>query len=512
MDFIYYPIMSPWGKRIPFLHNLLIYFFLCVLRMPSAKFKIIGNTIANILMQFWVYIVGLVLFPIIVHYIGLEDYGIYLLVGGLAGSFGLAEFAVSGALTKYIAEFNAKKDNRTINEMINSTFVFFLLVGLIICTLLFLIGVFFPYLFNVSGSTIEKARVITFLVGITALITWSMQSFKMVLPGLQRYDVRAIILSVGATINGVGTIVLLVLGYGIYELIILAMFVTAGTQISFVIAAKKLLPYLEIRLKPDTLVLGLFVAISTITLYTVAAKINTVIGFLAGIPQSALLPAAAEMEAKNEQDMIRSLVFRGGKYSCAFTLAVIVAIFPLVGPLIRYWMGEEFIEMIPITQVYISYWFLIPAFGTLASILKARERLKELVAFFMLIAVSNLILSLILVQFFDIWGVILGTVIPYFVLQPIWLPIALKIVGIDLKTYLKRVILPTYPIAAVALVILMVFVYFIPPINLVLVMVYMGIGFFFYLSLFYFLGMKKEERSEFFDYLRDTLNKKMGQT
>jgi len=509
--------------------------------MPSAKFKIIGNTIANILMQFWVYIVGLVLFPIIVHYIGLEDYGIYLLVGGLAGSFGLAEFAVSGALTKYIAEFNAKKDNRTINEMINSTFVFFLLVGLIICTLLFLIGVFFPYLFNVSGSTIEKARVITFLVGITALITWSMQSFKMVLPGLQRYDVRAIILSVGATINGVGTIVLLVLGYGIYELIILAMFVTAGTQISFVIAAKKLLPYLEIRLKhiskpimkkifkyalglwfimlasylilgTDTLVLGLFVAISTITLYTVAAKINTVIGFLAGIPQSALLPAAAEMEAKNEQDMIRSLVFRGGKYSCAFTLAVIVAIFPLVGPLIRYWMGEEFIEMIPITQVYISYWFLIPAFGTLASILKARERLKELVAFFMLIAVSNLILSLILVQFFDIWGVILGTVIPYFVLQPIWLPIALKIVGIDLKTYLKRVILPTYPIAAVALVILMVFVYFIPPINLVLVMVYMGIGFFFYLSLFYFLGMKKEERSEFFDYLRDTLNKKMGQT
>lgn len=76
--------------------------------MASTKKKIVKNTIANTLLKISQYAIGFTLFPFIIKYVGVEDYGIYLLVGAFVGYFGLLDFAVGGALIKYVAEYNVK--------------------------------------------------------------------------------------------------------------------------------------------------------------------------------------------------------------------------------------------------------------------------------------------------------------------------------------------------------------------------------------------------------------------
>jgi hypothetical protein len=41
------------------------------------------------------YVIGFLMFPFIIKYVGVEDYGLYLLVGAFVGYFGLLDFWLS---------------------------------------------------------------------------------------------------------------------------------------------------------------------------------------------------------------------------------------------------------------------------------------------------------------------------------------------------------------------------------------------------------------------------------
>ena len=56
--------------------------------MASVKKKIVKNTVANTLLKISQYVIGFIMFPFIISYVGVEDYGIYLLVGAFVGYFG----------------------------------------------------------------------------------------------------------------------------------------------------------------------------------------------------------------------------------------------------------------------------------------------------------------------------------------------------------------------------------------------------------------------------------------
>ena len=76
--------------------------------MASVKRKIVRNTAANTFMKISHYVIAFLMFPFIIRHVGVEDYGIYLLVGAFVGYFGLLDFGVGSALVKYVAEYNAK--------------------------------------------------------------------------------------------------------------------------------------------------------------------------------------------------------------------------------------------------------------------------------------------------------------------------------------------------------------------------------------------------------------------
>ena len=92
--------------------------------VATIKKKIVRNTAANAFMNLWRYAVNFFLLPFIILHVGVEDYGLYLLVGAFVGYFGLLDLGVGTSLVKYIAEYNAKGDKERINKMVNSTFAF----------------------------------------------------------------------------------------------------------------------------------------------------------------------------------------------------------------------------------------------------------------------------------------------------------------------------------------------------------------------------------------------------
>ncbi len=91
--------------------------------------KIIKNTIFGGTGRLWAILISLLLTPYIVSKLGIGRFGIWAIVSILIGYFGLVDFGVGTSYVKYIAEYHTKKDYQTINKIVNTGFVFYLVVG-----------------------------------------------------------------------------------------------------------------------------------------------------------------------------------------------------------------------------------------------------------------------------------------------------------------------------------------------------------------------------------------------
>lgn len=87
--------------------------------------KIIRNTVFNLLGRAWGLLVILALTPFIIAHLGVERFGIWMIVEALISQFGLLDFGFSTSFIKYIAEYFAKEDFKKINEVINTGFIFY---------------------------------------------------------------------------------------------------------------------------------------------------------------------------------------------------------------------------------------------------------------------------------------------------------------------------------------------------------------------------------------------------
>jgi len=499
--------------------------------MVSLKSKIIKNTISNYANKITAIVIHLIMLPFIVFHIGAVDYGIYLFIGAITGYFGLLDLGVGTSTIKYIAEHVAKKDDKKVSETFNTSFFFFLLIGIIVSVSLLLVGEFLVGALGLSPDLYWKGKAIVYLTAIGTLFAWCLGTFKYVLGGLQRYDIlAAITISTNLATAGV-TVAVLLMGYGIVEMVFWGVIIG---NIGWVLATYfviKLIPYLKIRMKylrkqtmkqifafssvvfiislcgmimiqTDRVLVGIFVSMGAVTLYAVAATLHGIIRNISSLAGSALLPAATELEALKEKEKLKKLILKGGKYKSALILPFLAFIIIMAKPIIEVWMGLGFVSVAIITQVFVSYWFLATMGGVLGTVLLATEKYKLILWFTISITVANFIISLILVQKFGVIGVVLGTAIPYPFIYPFMLIYALKILDVNWKKYLREVVLKTYPAAGLVMLMLLAGIIWLYPGNIIILGLYGIATLGLYYGLFYAFGLDSGERNEITERLR----------
>ena len=68
-------------------------------------------------------VLGIVVVPIFLQYLGLTNYGIWILINSVVGYYGLLDLGVHGAAVRYGAKFLALDDKQAFNENLNTAFL-----------------------------------------------------------------------------------------------------------------------------------------------------------------------------------------------------------------------------------------------------------------------------------------------------------------------------------------------------------------------------------------------------
>ena len=474
--------------------------------------------------------------PVIVHSLGNYDYGIWEMVFAVVGYMGMLDMGLAPAIIRSVSRQNALNDTAELHRIYSSAMAFFLPVGLLMAALL-LGGALFPqFFFGGDGGSIQKYSFFLSIVAIQTLASFVGLVFDCFLEGFQRYSLRnnaTIIASIcGALViypllkNGGGLLVLAAgntIGFTLkisFYGISLARFKNGGFRFrrsdvswntlkelmtfglkSFVYATSVSVGHLT-----DKLILGAYINPIAVAFYVIPLNLLSQVRNLIWAAVRVFMPVFSELDARNEKDKARNLLFSASRYSLAVILPMLVGICVLGPAFLHYWIGESYAEqgrliLYIMSAAYLLQW-LCPfrnRFLTGIGELNLQARLGVVGV------VCNLILSIALVGSLGKEGVALGTLLPEFILQPYLLWFTCKMAGGTVWNYMMTVFLPLLLPVSLFIIGLFWLVSVFPPSSLFQVIFLSGISVLFYLPVFVMFGMMRSERNKLIMVVRNKL-------
>lgn len=337
----------------------------------SLTDKVIKNTYYYFLSQIINYVIPLFLTPFIISYIGITEFGIYALVIGLTGTFGLFDMSISTSYIKFISEHYQKKDYSELNRVINSGTFFYILFG----SACVLIGFIFTRkilsLVNIPAELFDKS-VTAFRIGLFIFfIPTSLGIFNSVLISLQKMYLTSISGVILSVLNLIVIIIILVSGFGLLGILYTQLvFITLSIIISYLIA-KKILPEIHLSLKYfsrktlgklsnfgfqmqvsklasyasdkyDEFLLGYFSIMNNVAFFNISNRISRVARSVPFqlVPQVA--PIAAELNVGNNQEKIKMLFEDTSKYLLLVSLPIFLFLIFFADVIMLAWMGSGY--------------------------------------------------------------------------------------------------------------------------------------------------------------------------
>lgn len=378
------------------------------------------------------------LLPYVVAHIGNDRYGTLAMVAVLIGYLGLLDFGVSESFVKYIAEFHAQKDHEKINDLVNTGFVFYCIFALVTIPAVWWGKDHALGFFHIPEELHSDAAFVL-SVGVTSFLVCNVFcSFVAVQSGLQRMDIANVVAIVSSLLNAAGTVFCLENGYGVKGLVVNNAFimffgVAANTIIAFRIFPElKFNPFLNsgqifkkmfgfgsklqvtkiaqlVHFKTDNLWLAYFVNIGTVVYYEIPANLAFRVREIPLLLLSAIIPAASELDARNETEILRELFLRSMKYLALMALPLTLVVILTADPFITLWLGVGYRKSAITLQILmIGYCFNLltgPGFFILVAGGKPQCGMKSS----LLAAAINLALSVFLIIEIGYFGAAIGT-------------------------------------------------------------------------------------------------------
>lgn len=424
---------------------------------------------------------GFVLAPFLVRHLGVERYGLWILVSSLTGYFALLDLGVGAAVGRNVAYRRAQGDAEGVNAILSTALV--LLSAVAVLTLLGTAGVIaaFPYLFSVPPDQAGAVPLALFIVGLNLAVTFPSYVFDGTLWALQRFDLlNAVAIPVQAARVGL-TFYLVPRGGGLVALALIIFGTTlAGIAVKAVIcsrleprlwprpryvrreAAQTLWGYgiwyfflsMERPIAPQVLPAvissrwsGLGVAF--VTPHNIATRLVAYATSFLIAGTQVLTPLATALHAGRQHNQQQRLFLEGGKYCLALELFFFTLFVWLGQAFIGLWIGHKLDyawqllvilalgEVLPMSQ-WLSY-----------SLVLGMGRHKVLAWLSIAETVVVLGLALALVRPFGLLGVCAAVAVPgaFFrgVCQMVY---ACRLLKVPLRTYLASAFVPAILTAA----------------------------------------------------------------
>jgi O-antigen/teichoic acid export membrane protein len=412
-------------------------------------------------------VVPFFLSPFIVRHLGPIGYGVWILAVSTVSYLNLLDMGLRSSIVRYVSKNSAIENIIEAQKAIGAALWFRTGLAGVICLLSVALALAFPHLFKVPPDLQRAGQITVLLCALGVAISMISGVFGGVLSGINRFDVLSSI-SVGQTIaRAAGVLVILRSGYGLVALAYWELAVALAGGIATGGAALKIYPSCRIRLRrpdiatlkmiwaysfktfiiiiavqivfyTDNLVVGAFLSVGAVTLYSIAGNLAMYSGQVSSAMGSTFIPMASNLEAKGQEKDLQKLLLRGTQAALGLMLPIGITLLLRGKTFIGLWMGQQYSQTSgTILQILLISQFFTIANSTAGQIAYGIDKHKSAAIWSAIEAAFNLTLSLVLVKTIGLYGVAWGTAISMTIIHLIFWPrFVKKELGVPIRKYL----------------------------------------------------------------------------
>ncbi|EGN63882.1 MULTISPECIES: oligosaccharide flippase family protein [Fusobacterium] len=471
--------------------------------------------------------------PVFLKYLGISDYGINSFIQSLMRYMSMLNLGFGTTMLRYIVRTQVKNEDEKTN-IFNGIFLVIFLFLALVCFILGLIIYFKLPLFlkeTFSNREIIKTQKVFLLLLVNVTISFPMILFSTFITSKEKYIFLKFLSFINIVLNPLISIILIKNGFGIFAIANLTLIFTIliaavnifysiklGIKIKINNYDRNILKELVVfsfyiflgtvidRLYWDTdrIIIGKYLGASVIGIYSISNMIIQLYMSVSTAVSEVLLTKINQMVAKESNKEISNLFIKIGRLQYML-IGLICTGFIIFGKdFIHFWIGEKYSNEIYNMTIIIMLPLTVPLIQNVGiTILQAKNKHKFRAQVYFIIAIMNVIFSIVLVKKYGPIGCAIGTSISLFIGNIIIINIYYhKKIKLDIVRFWKEIIKITYVIVFLPVLwsIVNIFIKFKVSIGIFILQIicYTLI----YLFLIFYFAMNKMEREEVFFYLK----------
>jgi O-antigen/teichoic acid export membrane protein len=423
---------------------------------------------------------GLVMLPFNLAHLGMAAYGLWMLTSSITAYFSMLDLGYGGALVRFVAQYRARRDARSLNEILSTLSLVYTCIGALAYLGVIVVAFNLHLVTRLTAEQVEVSRTLLLIVGANVALRFLFGVFGSVIVGFQRYHLNNITSIVTSLAVAAANVAVLLMGYGVVTLVATTTAVRILALLVYRVNAYRVYPGLSInwrlfnldRLREvsgfsifmlvldagyklnyatDVLVIGSFIGAAAVALWAPAQRLAEMSLRLSNQLNEALFPVVVDCDASQRDARLRTVFVQGTRLSLATVLPVAGGLAILAHPLLAAWIDRSFTTTATIVQILALVVIVRVGSSTASVVLKGAGMHKRLTTLVGVMSLANLGLSIALIPGLGLVGVAVGTLVPVSATAIFGLfPTACRRVGVSMARMIREALWPALWPAAIA--------------------------------------------------------------
>jgi O-antigen/teichoic acid export membrane protein len=424
-------------------------------------------------------VVPFFLMPFVVRHIGPVGYGVWILTVSTVSYLNLLDLGLRSAIIRFVSKSTAEGNFDEAQKAIGAALWFRLLIAAGVACISVGLALLFPHLFKIPYELRHASQIMVLLSALGVAVGLVSGVYGGVLSGVNRFDVNSSITVAQTFLRAAGYILILrhqavsianqemadshsLIAMASWELavILFSSLLTCGAAMKIyppcrihirrpdIATLKMIWSYsfktfiiiiaVQIVFYTDNLVVGAFLSVGAVTLYSIAGSLAMYSGQVSSAMGATFIPMASGLDAAGQTKDLQRLLLRGTQAALGLMLPIGITLLLRGKTFIGLWMGPQYGHTSgTILQILLISQFFTIANSTAGQIAYGVDKHKSVATWSAIEAIFNLSLSLVLVKTVGLYGVAWGTSISMSIIHLIFWPrFVKKELGIPVRRYL----------------------------------------------------------------------------
>ena len=428
-------------------------------------------------------VVGIILMPFIENRLGIDEYGLWILIGSFIGYIAVLDLGLGSTIVRFVSKFKAEGDKKGEENFLANTYIIYSFISAVILIIgvicFFNIEHIFP---NLRDDQMGTAKIMFAILIFNIATTLPGSTFSAICSAYEHFVYPKSVRIVRYIIRSITIVAVLLLGGKAISVVLIdtlmgISFITANarycfTKLNIKVKLHKLdgsllkeifsysiwifvgvLAY-KFQWSSGQVILGRTVATSTtavVAIFGVGVILGTYYGAFSSAITGLFLPRAMQMTVRKASSSENTdMMIKVGRISLIMLLWILCGFILYGKQFVVLWMKPEYINSYYIALI-IMVAYTIPLVQNFAdSILKAQNKVKFKAILFFSFTVVGMSLGYWLSFKYDMFGMIAGLVVGWMTVETGLNIYYYKVLKLDMFRFFKELFYKILPFALIA--------------------------------------------------------------